>query len=254
MECIILEKKDDGIAQITFNRPEAYNALNIQTRAEFTEAMNDVTNDDSVKVIVLTGAGKSFIAGSDIKEMQATTPIMAHNIVRLGEIIENCPKPVIAKINGFALGGGCEVAMACDILVAHEKAKFGQPEINLGIIPGGGGTQRLARLVGMAKAKELIYTGDMIKADEAERIGLINKVVPIDELDACVQEIAVKIAKKSIIAVKLCKAAINRGAQVGLESGLKYERELYSISLTTEDKQEGVAAFVEKREANFKGK
>jgi len=254
MECIILEKKDDGIAQITFNRPEAYNALNIQTRAEFTEAMNDVTNDDSVKVIVLTGAGKSFIAGSDIKEMQATTPIMAHNIVRLGEIIENCPKPIIAKINGFALGGGCEVAMACDILVAHEKAKFGQPEINLGIIPGGGGTQRLARLVGMAKAKELIYTGDMIKADEAERIGLINKVVPIDELDACVQEIAVKIAKKSIIAVKLCKAAINRGAQVGLESGLKYERELYSISLTTEDKQEGVAAFVEKREANFKGK
>ncbi|MBW1914296.1 MAG: enoyl-CoA hydratase/isomerase family protein [Deltaproteobacteria bacterium] len=254
MECIILEKNDDGIAQITFNRPEAYNALNIQTRAEFTEAMNDVTNDDSVKVIVLTGAGKSFIAGSDIKEMQATTPIMAHNIVRLGEIIENCPKPVIAKINGFALGGGCEVAMACDILVAHEKAKFGQPEINLGIIPGGGGTQRLARLVGMAKAKELIYTGDMIKADEAERIGLINKVVPIDELDACVQEIAVKIAKKSIIAVKLCKAAINRGAQVGLESGLKYERELYSISLTTEDKQEGVAAFVEKREANFKGK
>jgi len=254
MECIILEKNDDGIAQITFNRPEAYNALNIQTRAEFTEAMNDVTNDDSVKVIVLTGAGKSFIAGSDIKEMQATTPIMAHNIVRLGEIIENCPKPIIAKINGFALGGGCEVAMACDILVAHEKAKFGQPEINLGIIPGGGGTQRLARLVGMAKAKELIYTGDMIKADEAERIGLINKVVPIDELDACVQEIAVKIAKKSIIAVKLCKAAINRGAQVGLESGLKYERELYSISLTTEDKQEGVAAFVEKREANFKGK
>ena len=254
MECIILEKNDDGIAQITFNRPEAYNALNIQTRAEFTEAMNDVTNDDSVKVIVLTGAGKSFIAGSDIKEMQATTPIMAHNIVRLGEIIENCPKPVIAKINGFALGGGCEVAMACDILVAHEKAKFGQPEINLGIIPGGGGTQRLARLVGMAKAKELIYTGDMIKADEAERIGLINKVVPIDELEACVQEIAVKIAKKSIIAVKLCKAAINRGAQVGLESGLKYERELYSISLTTEDKQEGVAAFVEKREANFKGK
>jgi len=254
MECIILEKNGDGIAQITFNRPEAYNALNIQTRAEFTEAMNDVTNDDSVKVIVLTGAGKSFIAGSDIKEMQATTPIMAHNIVRLGEIIENCPKPVIAKINGFALGGGCEVAMACDILVAHEKAKFGQPEINLGIIPGGGGTQRLARLVGMAKAKELIYTGDMIKADEAERIGLINKVVPIDELDACVQEIAEKIAKKSTIAVKLCKAAINRGAQVGLESGLKYERELYSISLTTEDKQEGVAAFVEKREANFKGK
>ncbi len=250
---IILEKKDN-IATITFNRPDAMNALNNQTRGEFRAAMADVTADEDVRVIILTGSGKSFVAGSDIKELQQTMPIDAHKIDRLGALVENCPKPVIAAVNGFALGGGCEIVMGCDIIVAHEKAKFGQPEINLGIIPGGGGTQRLPRLIGVCRAKELILTGDIISAQEADRLGLVNKVVPIDELMPTVMKIAGKIASKSTVAVRIAKTAINRGMQLGLESGLAYEREMYSLSLSTEDKVEGVAAFVEKRDPQFKGK
>lgn len=245
--------KEDGIAIITFTRPEAMNALNNQTRGEFRLAMADVSRDDEIKVIILTGSGKAFVAGSDIKELQGTTPLIAHNIERLGELVEKCKKPVIAAVNGFALGGGCEIVLACDIIVAHEKAKFGQPEIHLGIIPGGGGTQRLPRLIGACRAKELILTGDIISAQEADRIGMVNRVVPIDELMPTVLEIANKIAIKSTSAVQIAKSAINRGMQVGLESGLAYEREMYSLSLSTEDKKEGVAAFVEKRKPLFKG-
>jgi len=252
-ENIILDKAE-GIATITFNRPEAMNALNNQTRTEFRAAMADVTADEEVKVVILTGSGRAFVAGSDIKELQRTTPLDAHKIERLGALVENCPKPVIAAVNGFALGGGCEIVMGCDIVVAHEKAKFGQPEINLGIIPGGGGTQRLPRLIGACRAKEMILTGDIITAQEAERMGLVNKVVAIDALMPTVRQIAQKIASKSAAAVRIAKAAINRGLQVGLESGLAYEREMYSLSLSTEDKVEGVAAFVEKREPQFKGK
>ena len=252
-ENIILEK-EENIAIITFNRPEAMNALNNQTRAEFRDAIADVAADDNVKVLILTGNGKSFVAGSDIKEFNATTPFAAHNIVRLGEMVEKLEKPVIAAVNGFCLGGGNEIAMGCDIIIASEKAKFGQTEINIGIIPGGGGTQRLPRLIGACRAKELILTGDIIRADEADRIGLVNKVVPLDELMPTAKEMAKKIATKSAAALKLAKTAINRGMQTNLESGLKYEYELYALSLTLEDKAEGVNAFIEKRAPKFVGR
>ena len=252
-ENIILEK-EENIAVITFNRPEAMNALNNQTRAEFREAIADVAADDGVKVLILTGSGKAFVAGSDIKEFSKTTPYGAHNIVRLGELVEKLEKPVIAAVNGFCLGGGCEIAMGCDIIIASDKAKFGQPEINLGIIPGGGGTQRLPRLVGACRAKELIFTGDIIRAEEADRIGLVNRVVPLEELMPTAKEMAKKIAAKSAAALKLAKTSINRGMQTDLESGLKYEYELYSLSLTLEDKAEGVNAFLEKRPPKFVGR
>ena len=251
-EHIILEKIGT-IGKITFNRPDALNALNNKTRAEFQSAMLEISEDEDIKVIILTGSGRAFIAGSDIKELKNTTPLGAHNIIRIGEIIEKFQKPVIAMVNGLALGGGCEIAIACDIIIASDHAKFGQPEINLGIIPGGGGTQRLPRLVGIAKAKELIYTGEIIDSNEAQRIGLVNKVVPADQLETTVYDLAEKIASKSIVALRLAKAAINLGVQIGLSSGLAYERELYSLLLSTEDKTEGIDAFIEKRAPRFKG-
>ena len=250
----IVFEKEENIAIITFNRPEAMNALNNQTRAEFGQAIEDVAMDDAIKVLILTGSGKAFVAGSDIKEFNETTPFAAHNIKRLGEMVEKLEKPVIAAVNGFCLGGGNEIAMGCDIIIASEKAKFGQTEINIGIIPGGGGTQRLPRLIGVCRAKELIYTGDIIRAEEADRLGLVNRVVPMDELMPAAKELAKKIAAKSAAALKLAKTAINRGMQTNLESGLKYEYELYSLSLSLEDKLEGVNAFLEKRAPKFVGR
>ena len=250
----IIFEKEENIAIITFNRPEAMNALNNQTRAEFGQAIEDVAMDDAIKVLILTGSGKAFVAGSDIKEFNETTPFAAHNIKRLGEMVEKLEKPVIAAVNGFCLGGGNEIAMGCDIIIASEKAKFGQTEINIGIIPGGGGTQRLPRLIGVCRAKELIYTGDIIRAEEADRLGLVNRVVPMDELMPVAKELAKKIATKSAAALKLAKTAINRGMQTNLESGLKYEYELYSLSLSLEDKLEGVNAFLEKRAPKFVGR
>ncbi|WP_457576137.1 enoyl-CoA hydratase/isomerase family protein [Desulfomarina sp.] len=250
----IIVEKEENIAVITFNRPEAMNALNIKTRAEFAAAVKDVEEDETVKVLILTGSGKSFVAGSDIKEFHATTPFAAHNIVRLGAIVEKLGKPVIAAVNGFCLGGGCEIAMACDLIIASEKAKFGQPEINLGIIPGGGGTQRLQRLVGVCRAKELIFTGEIIRADEADRIGLVNRVVPMDELMMVAKEIAGRIAAKSSAALKLAKQAINKGMQMSLQDGLDYEYEMYALALSLEDKEEGVNAFLEKRKPKFVGR
>jgi enoyl-CoA hydratase len=252
-ENIILEK-EENIAVITFNRPEAMNALNNQTRGEFRDAIADVAADENIKVLILTGSGKSFVAGSDIKEFNKTTPYGAHNILRLGEMVEKLDKPVIAAVNGFCLGGGCEIAMGCDIIIASEKAKFGQTEINIGIIPGGGGTQRLQRLIGVCRAKELIYTGDIIRAEEADRIGLVNRVVAMDELMPVAKEMAKKISTKSAAALKLAKTAVNHGMQTNLESGLKYEYELYSLSLSLEDKVEGVNAFIEKRAPKFVGR
>ena len=249
----IIFEKEENISVITFNRPEAMNALNNQTRAEFASAIDEVAADDEIKVLILTGNGKAFVAGSDIKEFNKTTPYAAHNIMRLGEMVEKLEKPVIAAVNGFCLGGGCEIAMGCDIIIASEKAKFGQTEINIGIIPGGGGTQRLPRLIGVCRAKELIFTGDIIRAEEADRLGLVNRVVPMDELMPAAKELAKKIAVKSAAALKLAKTAINRGMQTSLESGLKYEYELYSLSLSLEDKQEGVSAFLEKRAPKFVG-
>jgi enoyl-CoA hydratase len=249
---IILEKKDH-IAKITMNRPDALNALNMETRMEFLNAIEDVQNDDDVRVLIITGEGRAFVAGSDIKELKDTNMLQARKVPRLGEAVENLEKPVIAAVNGFALGGGCEIAMACDIIVASETAKFGQPEINLGVIPGGGGTQRLPSIVGPQRAKELIFTGDLIDAKEAERIGLVNRVVPASELDSVVRSIAEKIAVKSPVATRLAKAAINRGLRSNLETGLAYEKELYAQAQTTEDKTEGIAAFLEKRKPVFKG-
>lgn len=250
---IILEK-EENIAVITFNRPDAMNALNNQTRAEFREAIAAVTADDQIKVLILTGSGKAFVAGSDIKEFNQTTPYAAHSIHRLAEMVEKLEKPVIAAVNGFCLGGGNEIAMGCDIIIASDKAKFGQTEVNIAIIPGGGGTQRLPRLIGACRAKELIYTGDIIGAEEAYRLGLVNRVVPAEQLMAAAKELARKIATKSAAALKLAKTAINRGMQTNLESGLKYEYELYSLALTLEDKVEGVNAFLEKRAPKFVGR
>jgi enoyl-CoA hydratase len=250
----IIFEKEENIAIITFNRPDAMNALNNQTRAEFAAAIGQVAADDEIKVLILTGTGKAFVAGSDIKEFSQATPYVAHNIHRLGEMVEKLEKPVIAAVNGFCLGGGCEIAMACDIIIASEKAKFGQPEINIGIIPGGGATQRLPRLIGACKAKELIYTGDIISAEQANHLGLVNRVVLMDELMPAARELAGKIATKSAAALKLAKIAINRGMQTNLESGLKYEYELYSLALSLEDKVEGVNAFLGKRAPKFVGR
>ena len=247
-------EKEETTAVITFNRPDAMNALNNQTRAVFSAAIADVAADDNIKVLILTGSGKAFVAGSDIKEFSQTTPYVAHNIQRVGEMVEKLEKPVIAAVNGFCLGGGCEIAMACDIIIASEKAKFGQPEVNIGIIPGGGATQRLPRLIGMCRAKELIYTGDIINAEQADRLGLVNRVVPMDELMSAARELAKKIATKSTAALKLAKTAINRSTQTNLESGLKYEYELYSLALSLEDRVEGVNAFLEKRAPKFVGR
>jgi len=252
-ENIILQM-DGQVAVITFNRPDAMNALNNLTRAEFAAAVKDVEEDENVKVLILTGSGQSFVAGSDIKEFNATTPFVAHKIVRLGALVEKLPKPVIAAVNGFCLGGGCEIAMACDLIIASEKAKFGQPEINLGIIPGGGGTQRLQRLIGPVRAKELIFTGDIIRAEEAERIGLVNRVVPVDALMDTARELAAKIASKSSAALRLAKQAINKGMQTSLQDGLDYEYEMYALALSLQDKEEGVAAFLEKRKPDFVGR
>jgi enoyl-CoA hydratase len=250
----IIFEKEENIAIITFNRPEAMNALNNQTRAEFAQALAQVAADDDIKVLILTGIGKAFVAGSDIKEFNQTTPFMAHNIQRLGEMVEKLPKPVIAAVNGFCLGGGNEIAMGCDIIIASDKAKFGQTEINIGIIPGGGGTQRLPRLIGACRAKELIFTGDIIRAEEAYSLGLVNRVVPLDDLMSTAREMAGKIANKSAAALKLAKQAVNYGMQVPLESGLKYEYEMYALSLSLEDKAEGVNAFLGKRAPKFIGR
>ena len=252
-ESIIFEK-EDNIAIITFNRPEARNAVNNQVRAEFTAAIAEVEADDDIKVLILTGRGKAFASGVDIKEFSKTTPYHAHNLFRLGERVEKLPKPVIAAVNGFSLGGGNEIALGCDIIIASERAKFGQPELNIGIIPGGGATQRLPRMIGVCRAKELIFTSDIITAEEAFNLGMINRVVPEDQLMPTAKEIAKKIATKSPAALKLAKQAINYGMQTNLESGLKYEYELYSLSLGLEDKVEGVNAFLEKRPPKFVGR
>jgi enoyl-CoA hydratase len=252
-ESIIFEK-EDNIAILTFNRPDARNAVNNQVRAEFTSAIAEVEADDDIRVMILTGSGKAFASGVDIKEFNQTTPYHAHNLFRLGERVENLPKPVIAAVNGFSLGGGNEIALGCDIIIASERAKFGQPELNIGIIPGGGATQRLPRMIGVCRAKELIFTSDIITAEEAFNLGMINRVVPEDQLMPTAKEIAKKIATKSPAALKLAKQAINYGMQTSLETGLKYEYELYSLSLGLEDKKEGVNAFLEKRAPNFVGR
>ena len=247
---LILEK-DRKIAVLTINRPNALNALNSELLKELDSAIDCLSEDDEVLAVVLTGAGKAFVAGADIGEMKDLTVSEGRKFGTLGNKVfrklETLEKPVIAAVNGFALGGGCEISMACDIRIASEKAKFGQPEVGLGITPGFGGTQRLARLVGPALAKELIYTADIIDAEEALRIGLVNKVVEKDELLDTAKKMANKIASNAPIAVKLCKSAINRGLQCDIDTGIAFEAEVFGECFSTEDQKEGMTAFYEKR-------
>lgn len=247
---------EEGIGTITINRPKVLNALNTATLMELKNAALEMQANDQVKVVILTGAERAFAAGADISEMMPMTAIQGAEHGRLGQdafsTFEELGKPVIAAVNGFALGGGCELAMACDIRIASEKAKFGQPEVKLGVTPGFGGTQRLPRLVGRAKAKELIFTGDMIDAKEAHRIGLVNSVYPPEELMAAARKLAAQIATNGEIAVSLCKRAINHGIEVDLKSGCALEAEIFGLCFSTEDQKEGMTAFIEKRQAIFR--
>lgn len=252
-------EKEGRIAVVTINRPKALNALNSATLKDIDTAIDEIEKDDEVLAIVLTGSGeKAFVAGADITEMKNLNTIEGRKFGSLGNKVfrrlENLEKPVVAAINGFALGGGCELSMACDIRIASQKAKFGQPEVGLGITPGFGGTQRLARLIGLGMAKELIYTGKTINAEEAFRIGLVNKVVEPEKLLEEAKALANSIAAQAPIAVKLCKAAINRGMQCDIDTALMYESEVFGECFSTEDQKEGMSAFVEKREKNFKNR
>lgn len=246
----------DKVALVTINRPKVLNALNGPTLEDLVQAFTALEEDRQVKAVVLTGAGnKAFVAGGDISFMQNLKPVAARNFalygVRILNFIENFSKPVVAAINGFALGGGCELAMACDLRIAAETARFGQPEVNLGVIPGFSGTQRLPRLVGKGRAKELLYTGDSIDAAEAWRIGLVNKVVAPDQLLSSSMEMASKIAAKSPTALRLCKDAVNHGMEMALEQASIYEIDLFALTFSTRDQAEGMTAFLEKRPAVF---
>lgn len=254
---IILEK-ENNVAIVKMNRPKALNALNSETLKELESVVDELANDEEIYAVVITGEGKAFVAGADITEMKDLNTIEGRRFGILGNRvfrkIELLEKPVIAAINGFALGGGCELSMACDIRVASSKAKFGQPEAGLGITPGFGGTQRLARLVGQGMAKQLIFTGDIIKAEEALRIGLVNSVVEPEALIETTMAMANKIAANAPIAVQLCKTAINRGLQADIDTGLMYEAEAFGACFSTEDQKEGMTAFVEKRDKCFKNR
>lgn len=256
---VILEK-EGHLAIVTINRPKALNALNSETLKDLDTVLEDLENDSNVYAVIVTGAGeKSFVAGADIAEMKDLSEeqgkefgILGNNVFRR---LEKLDKPVIAAVSGFALGGGCELAMSCDIRIASEKAKFGQPEAGLGITPGFGGTQRLARIVGPGKAKELIYTCDLINAEEAYRIGLINKIVPLENLMNEAKAMASKIAANAPKAVKYCKDAIDRGMQVDIDSAILIEAEDFGKCFATEDQKEGMTAFLERRtEKNFQNK
>jgi enoyl-CoA hydratase len=255
----IIYEKNEGVATITLNRPEALNAFSKEVVEEILHALEDVKTDEAVRVVVLTGAGeKAFSAGADIKAMVGMTALKARELSFMGERLcvglENLEKPVIAAINGYALGGGLEVAMSCDLRIASENAKMGQTEINIGLIPGWGGTQRLTRLVGMTKAKEMVFTGRIIDAKTAEQIGIVNMVVPADKFRETVSQFAKDLASKAPVALKVAKALINKGSDIGLESALALEREGFGVVGSSEDLKEGVSAFTEKRKPVFKGR
>ncbi|MFC1941966.1 enoyl-CoA hydratase-related protein [Chloroflexota bacterium] len=255
----LLYQKEEGIGIVTVNRPEVLNALNTEVFAELHSIFTEIENDTDVRVVILTGGGeKAFIAGADIADMQPRSSIDIIEFQSIGrkaaDSIYNLSKPVIAVINGYALGGGCEIAMCCDLRIASEKARFGQLEINLAIIPGGGGTQRLTRLVGMTKAKELIYMGDIIDANTALSIGLINKVFPPESLMEEATQMAKKMVSKSGIALNYAKKAINSGADMGLPAALDFEEQCFALCFATEDQKEGMKAFLEKREASYKNR
>ncbi|MDQ0285875.1 enoyl-CoA hydratase [Desulfofundulus luciae] len=255
----ILVEKDGPVAILTINRPQVLNALNAETLTEIDGAIEELGADPAVRVIIITGAGeKAFVAGADIAFMSKLTPLEAKDFARLGQKvlskIENLPKPVIAAVNGFALGGGCELAMACDIRVASEKAKFGQPEVNLGLIAGFGGTQRLTRLVNPGLAKEILFTADMFDAETARRIGLVNHVVPAEELLNFCRGMAGRIAARGPVAVRLTKEAVNEGLEMDLEKALVHEADLFGLVFATADREEGITAFLNKRKPQFQGR
>ena len=254
----LLVEIENGMAIVTLSRPKEMNTLNEQTLLELQSVFIGFADNHAVQVIIVTGSGeKAFVAGADIAAMQPLSALEARQFAKLGHQvmrhIEACPKPVIAAVNGFALGGGCELALGCDIRIASENAVFGQPEVNLGVIPGFGGTQRLARLIGKGRAMELILTGDMIDAAEAYRIGIVNKVVPLAQLLDATKKMASSIINKGPYAVNLAKEAIRNGLELDLERANQYEAELFGLCFTTFDQKEGMQAFLEKRPAEFTG-
>jgi enoyl-CoA hydratase/carnithine racemase len=252
-------EKKGAVAYVTVNRPKVLNALNTPTWADLRTAFEDARDDDSVRGVILTGAGdKAFIAGADIGELAHATALEAEESSRFGQkvldLVENLGKPVIAAVNGFALGGGCETAMACTLRIAVDTARFGQPEVKLGLLPGGGGTQRLPRLVGKGRALQLILSGGMISAQEAYRIGLVNEVVPAANLIARAEEILKQIAANAPVAVRLSLEAVNKGMDTSQSEGFALEASYFGLCAATEDKKEGTSAFLEKRAPQFRGR
>lgn len=251
-------EKEENIAVVTFNRHKVLNALNTDMCQEIVEICGQLAADDSVRVVIFTGSGRAFVAGADIDHMQSMTSAQAldflNKVKAAIKAIEGLPQPTIAAINGFAFGGGEELCLGCDLRIASEKAQFAQQEINLGIIPGGGGTQRLPRLVGICKAMELVLTGDVIEAEEAYRIGLVNRLVATDSIVDEVKNLALKLAQKPSIALRQAKAAINASRSMNLESGLDFEIQACALLWSTEDQKEGMKAFLEKRKPNFLGR
>src|SRR5437762_183925 len=248
----------DRVATLTINRPDKLNALNDATIAELGHAIDEIRVDDAIGGVIVTGAGRAFVAGADISELSGQTPVLAKARARAGQNVfrrfETCPKPVIAAVNGFALGGGCELAMACHIRIASDAAKFGQPESKLGILPGYGGSQRLPRLVGKGRAMQLLMTGEMIDAAEAYRIGLVNKLTSAAQLMHDAREMMKTILANGPLAVALCIEAIDRGLEMSLDEGLILEANHFGLLAATEDMREGMRAFLEKRTPAFKGK
>jgi enoyl-CoA hydratase len=255
----LIVETDAGVATVTINRPKLLNALNTQTLDELRRVMLELKHDENVRAVVLTGAGeKSFVAGADINELATQTPITGREHAIAGQhvldLIEHLGKPVIAAINGFALGGGCELAMACTIRLAADTAKLGQPEINLGLVPGYAGTQRLARIIGKGRALELLLTGDHVPAQEAHRLGLVNRVVPAAELMTEAKKLATALAAKAPIAVRYILEAVQKGVEMPFPQAQIFEATLFGLVASTEDMREGTKAFLEKRKAEFKGK
>jgi len=254
---IVFEQRG-GIGWIQFSRPEKLNAIDPEVLRDLEKTVAACEEDDTIRVAVLKGSDKAFVAGADIENMAKGDIKSAYELtdltMRVQEKIADFPKPTIAAISGYALGAGCEIALCCDFRIAAENAVLGQPEIGLGIIPGGGGTQRLARLVGLGPATDLIFTGEMIKADRAERIGLVSKMVPLDQLEAAAEALASKLMERPALALRAAKRAIRGGLNVSLKEGLRIEQELFCMLFETEDQKEGMSAFLEKRKPNYKGR